>query len=520
MKYWALGTAIVAASVLVLAGCTSSKSTSESSPSSSGSGSSSSTAITPPTGSLTILVAADGGQNYDPQTNAAPSSTEFMMPVYDTLLTETPAGAFAPGLATAWNFSSDGLTLTLTLRSGVTFQDGSAFDSTAVKANIERGQTNPKSVIVSQLAPISSVDAPTPTSVVLHLKSAAGALLGYFAGPAGMMASPTSWANSNDATHPVGTGPWSVSSSSVPGSDMVYTAYAGYWNKAVQKVETVHIKVGAESTFVPGLTSNSAQAVMLTGAPTDGKTLSSDGLPVKDAGISYVHLLYLNKSGVLADPKVRQAISLAIDRSAICTSLLGGACKPSAQPVAPSSWAYDSSLSVPAQDIAQAKSLLSAAGHPNGISLKVVVSAAGTQLQTELTAIQQMEAKAGIAITIEPMPVANLLPALDTGAAQGYYSVNTGGADPAIPISTMQAPAYNPGNYVDSDFTSLMNAATAATTSDARKAAYQKVSAQYATDVFNVVILNQNLQYATVKNVAGITARDPLTLDTRGATVS
>jgi ABC-type transport system substrate-binding protein len=118
------------------------------------------------------------------------------------------------------------------------------------------------------------------------------------------------------------------------------------------------------------------------------------------------------------------------------------------------------------------------------------------------------------------MPVANLLPTLDTGAAQGYYSVNTGGADPAIPISTMQAPAYNPGNYVDSDFTSLMNAATAATTSDARKAAYQKVSAQYATDVFNVVILNQNLQYATVKNVAGMTARDPLTLDTRGATVS
>ena len=301
---------------------------------------------------------------------------------------------------------------------------------------------------------------------------------------------------------------------------MVYTAYAGYWNKAVQKVATVHIKVGAESTFVPGLTSNTTQAMMLTGAPTDGKTLSSEGFPVKAAGISYIHLLYLNKSGVLADPKVRQAISLAIDRSAICTSLLGGACTPSSQPVAPSSWAYDSSQPAPAQNIAQAKSLLSEAGHPNGISLKVVVASTATQLQTELTAIQQMEAKAGITITIQPMPVANLLPTLDTGAAQGYYSVNTGGADPAIPISTMLAPAYNPGKYVDSDLTSLLNAATASTTSDARKNAYKKVAAQYQTDVFNVVILNQNLQYATVKNAAGITARDPLTLDTRGATIS
>src|ERR1700729_3197469 len=99
MKYWAVSTAIVAASVLVLAGCTSSKSTSESS-SSSGSSSSSSTAITPPTGSLTILVAADGGQNYDPQTNAAPSSTEFMMPVYDTLLSENAQGTMSPDLAT------------------------------------------------------------------------------------------------------------------------------------------------------------------------------------------------------------------------------------------------------------------------------------------------------------------------------------------------------------------------------------------------------------------------------------
>ena len=166
MKSWAVSMAIVTASVVVLAGCTSSKksasepstssggssSASAPSPSSGGSSSVGTTAVTPPTGSLTILVAADGGQNYDPQTNAAPSSTEFMMPVYDTLLTEDADGAFSPGLATAWDFSPDGLTLTLTLRSGVTFQDGTAFDATAVKANIERGQTTPKSVVVSQLA--------------------------------------------------------------------------------------------------------------------------------------------------------------------------------------------------------------------------------------------------------------------------------------------------------------------------------------------------------------------------------
>jgi ABC-type transport system substrate-binding protein len=501
---------VVAVLALTVTGCTAAGQTSNS-----GGGGTSGSG-----GSLTGLVAADGGQNYDPQTNAAPSSGEFMMPVFETLLKEDAHGVLSAGLATAWRYSADGQTLTLTLRSGVKFQDGTAFDAAAVKSNIERGQTNPKSVVGGQLAAISSVDATNPTTVVLHLKSAAGSLLGFFAGPAGMMGSPAAWQNADYATHPVGTGPWQVSDSSQPGSDMVYTAFKGYWNASAQRVATVHIRVGAEATFVPGLTGNSIQAVMLTGAPTDGKTLSSAGLPVQNSGITYLHLLYLNKSGVFADPRVRAAVSLAIDRGAICDSLLGGACTVTAQPVQPKSWAYDPSTAAPKLDIDQAKALLAQAGHPDGFSFTAVVASTGTQLQTELTAIQQMLAKVNIKMTISPLPVAQLLPTLDAGTAQAYYSVNTGGADPAIPLATMSAPAYNPGGYHDPTLTSALAAADAATTQSARATAYQRVSSAYQNSAFNVVVLNQNLQYATAKGVSGINAHDPLVLDARGAGVS
>ncbi|MDT4937757.1 MAG: hypothetical protein QOG80_1428, partial [Pseudonocardiales bacterium] len=71
--------AVLALSTVVVAGCTSSKT--------------STTASNGSSGSLTILVAADGGQNYDPQTNAAPSSTEYLMPVFDTLLSENAQGS-------------------------------------------------------------------------------------------------------------------------------------------------------------------------------------------------------------------------------------------------------------------------------------------------------------------------------------------------------------------------------------------------------------------------------------------
>ena len=52
-----------------------------------------------------------------------------------------------------------------------------------------------------------------------------------------------------------------------------------------------------------------------------------------------------------------------------------------------------------------------------------------------------------------------------------------------------------------------------------RRAAYRRASAAYQATDFNVIVLNQDLQYATARGVTGIGARDPLTLDVRGATV-
>lgn len=470
--------------------------------------------------SLTILVPADGGQNYDPQTNASPSSTQFLMPVFDTLLTTTADGATAPGLATAWSLAPDARSLSLTLRSGVRFHDGTPFDADAVRKNVERGRSGPKSVVAGQLAAVSGIDVPGPSTVVLRTDhGGAGALLGFLAGPAGMMASPSSWARPNAATAPVGTGPWQVSRASVPGTDMVYTRFPGYWDPAVARVDTIHIQVGSESTFVPGLSSGIAQAVMLTGSPTDGSTLTTNGVPVQTASTTYLHLFYLNKSGVFADPRVRRALSLAVDRQLICDALLYGRCRPSAQPVSPRSWAYDPAAPPPAPDVAQARALLAEAGHPGGIDVPVVVSAAGTQLLTELTALQQIVGEAGIRITITPLPVAQLLPALDSGTAQAYYTVNSGGADPSIPLAQMTAPAYNPGGYRDPALAAAIAAAAAARTPDARRAAYRRASATYQAEDFNVVVLNQDLQYATAQGVTGVSARDPQTLEVRGAVV-
>ncbi|MFM9745951.1 ABC transporter substrate-binding protein, partial [Streptomyces brasiliscabiei] len=57
--------------------------------------------------------------------------------VYDTLLVLDPEAQLKPYLATDWSYNADNTVLTLTLREGVTFTDGTPFDADAVKTNLE-----------------------------------------------------------------------------------------------------------------------------------------------------------------------------------------------------------------------------------------------------------------------------------------------------------------------------------------------------------------------------------------------
>src|SRR5207253_10525767 len=74
-----------------------------------------------------------------------------------------------PQLATSYEWSADNKTLTLKLRSGVTFHDGEKFDAQAVKYNLERHKNMKGSSRRGELAVVSSVEAAAPMTVRLHL---------------------------------------------------------------------------------------------------------------------------------------------------------------------------------------------------------------------------------------------------------------------------------------------------------------------------------------------------------------
>src|SRR4051812_1674121 len=91
------------------------------------------------TGGTFILAGAGDPKNFDPIFNDDGESFRPIRQMYDTLITHEPGTAkLAPGLAEKWDVSPDGKAIAFTLRKGVKFHDGTAFDAAAVCANMDR----------------------------------------------------------------------------------------------------------------------------------------------------------------------------------------------------------------------------------------------------------------------------------------------------------------------------------------------------------------------------------------------
>src|SRR6185369_11771299 len=91
------------------------------------------------------------------------------------------SGAVVGLLAEKTEYSADGLTWTITLKSGVKFHDGTDFDAAAVKTNLDIRKARPTFLARSAMAPIKEVKVVNPTTVQLILSAPSGSLQGILA---------------------------------------------------------------------------------------------------------------------------------------------------------------------------------------------------------------------------------------------------------------------------------------------------------------------------------------------------
>jgi len=294
--------------------------------------------------------------------------------VYDSLLQVSPAGVIEPHLATAWSYNAAKTVLTMTLRTGVKFTDGTPFDASVAAQNLEafhKGTSNNASFLIN----MASAAAVSPTTLVIRLKQPDPAFLTYLAQAAGSQESPKAWKSPTAATVPVGSGPYVLDTkATVVGSSYVFTANPNYWDKPEQHYSKIVMNVYTSATTVLDAIEGGQVNAANTFDDTTIPQIQNAGFAVYPLQLNWAGLSLADRNGRMSGPlgnvKVRQAINYAFDRAALLKDMSEGYGSVTSQVFPTSSPGYERSLdSYYSFDPAKAKQLLAEAGYPHGFTL-------------------------------------------------------------------------------------------------------------------------------------------------------
>jgi peptide/nickel transport system substrate-binding protein len=407
-----------------------------------------------PGGTLRFAVGSDAGC-VDPQQVVSNDTIYSVRQLVDSLTDQDPqTGDIKPWLATSWTSNADASAWTFTLRDGVTFSDGTELDANAVKANFDRVPqlgvrgNLPKSYLSGYKG--TTVDGPLQFTVtfggpnVQFLQGTSTHSLGIL--------SPATVAKSDDdrCRSVVGSGPFTLDSYT-PNASLVLAKRAGYnWGSSLWQHQGEAYLDRIEFSIVPeaGVRSGSLQSGEVDAigniGPQDEAPLQAAGdqlLARANPGVPF-GITVNGSNPLLADPAVRQAVSLAINRPEVVSAVFTAQTKPATSILASTTPDYTSQEQLLGFDAAKAASTLDAAGWapgPDGIrtkagqplSFEVIYANNAASNKPALELIQQQLRAAGIGITLSERPIADITGITQSGAYQALW-LNLTRADPDV----------------------------------------------------------------------------------------
>ena len=390
----------------------------------------------PAPGGGTFVVARTGDvDQLDPQKATAFQTVATLGLVYSRLVALDDKGKVVPDLATKWTTSADGKSVTFTLRSGVTWQDGDPFTAADVKASIARILDEKTAAVArSNLKSITAVDAVGTDQVKLTLAAPSTALLYSLASVNSAILHAKDITANTIAKTPDGTGPFSWTKWD-QGQQVVLTANQKYFGGA-PKIGTLQFRViPAESSIVSGMKAGAFQLGLLSDPTVADNAGSSDKFKlVKQPTLAYHALMLNGRKGPLKDVKVRQAIACAVDRDQVVKTAANGDGTVTG-PITSPGFQFSPTQGLPCTpgDTAAAKALLTQAGYGNGFTLNTIVEtgeyatavAEGQNLQSQLKAI-------GITLQLKQLTTDPYVKAWLAADFDAAVALNGGSYDPYL----------------------------------------------------------------------------------------
>ncbi|MGB7922104.1 MAG: ABC transporter substrate-binding protein [Pyrinomonadaceae bacterium] len=422
--------------------------------------------------------------------------------MFNSLVRKNEKYDYVPDLASDIKTSDDLLSVTFTLRDGVTFHDGRPLTSADVKytfdtlfaANSGKSASFFEGSGASKQPFITSVEAPEPLTVVMRLRKPWLSLMTNLV-PISIIPKDSA---ATQKDHPVGSGPFKFASFDSTQQVVDLEAYPNYWEGAPQ-IPKLRVRVILDA--------NALQAELRSGRidlvpiPTN---LTSDALKALDEapglkveqfpGANIVYLGFNAQSAPLDNPRLRQAIAYAIDREGIIRDLLLGQAKLANSILPEESWAYAPGQTY-SYDREKAKKLLDEAGFrdPDGdgpqmrLSKPVVFQVSSGSAATRQFAgvIQNNLKDVGIPVDIQTLEFNSLLDQLRKGQYQMTTSRWVGGnQDPVFlkdlfatsEIPTQDRGGRNRSRYSNPEFDRIVEEAS--NTAEREKARPLYVQAQ------------------------------------------
>ena len=417
----------------------------------------------------------------DPTAGAAQAIDNVVyLNIFEGLTRFTSDGDVVPLLAKSWEISPDGLTYTFTLQEGVTFHDGSAMDAEDVKFSLDRARaedsTNAQKALFSAIAEVTVSD---PKTVVVTLSEPNGSLLFNLAWGDAVIVAPETVETL--ATAPVGTGPYRFGEW-IQGDRVDLVRNPNYWG-------TVPPLTGATIKFISDPTA--AFAAMMAEdidafdnfpAPENVAQFEADPrFQVIVGSTEGETILSTNNAQAPFDnPKVREAMAHAIDRSAIIDGAMFGYGSPIGSHFAPHHPSYVDLTAQSNYDPERARALLAEAGLPDGFETTLhLPPPAYARRGGEIVAAQL--AAVGIKAEIINVEWAQWLETVFKGKTYGLSIVSH--TEP-MDIGIYARPAYY-FQYDNPDFQGLMNRLNATTDPAARTEMLQQAQHIIADDYVN-----------------------------------
>ncbi len=403
-------------------------------------------------------------------------------------------GSAKPYLAQSVVPNGDQTVWTITLRSGVTFHDGSPLNADVVVANIQALQASALTGqalrgVVDSVAKVPGNDlAVTVTCAepIVAFPQYLATQVGYVIGMAQL--------ESQSPTKPIGTGPFSLVEW-VPNDHLTVQRNPRYWRAGLPYLDGL--------TYRPIAVDESRENSLRSG--TVDLMVTRDPDAIRDLRDNSSYQLVLNPTvgqgdmdfvilNTTVDPTndivVRQALAHAIDVDELVKLFGAGIAKPNLSLFPPGSPYRPADNGYPTYDLAKAKALVAQAAPNHGGTIKIALATiTDPRLINEVQAIASMWGKAGIETTVSEIEQVTFIDNLVTGKFQAYTDEMFGATDPDLnyvwlsPTTANGPIALNFARNKDDALETALQQGRTTSDSAVRAQAYQDVDKRLAQDL-------------------------------------